>query len=78
MRAASHVHFVTLHVGPGTFLPVRSADTGGHVMHEETGIVSEEVAGALNAVKARGGKIVAVGTTSLRLLESATGAQWQA
>ncbi|MEZ0282777.1 tRNA preQ1(34) S-adenosylmethionine ribosyltransferase-isomerase QueA [Methyloceanibacter sp.] len=68
------VHFVTLHVGPGTFLPVRSADTGGHIMHEETGIVSEEVAEALNAVKASGGKIVAVGTTSLRLLESATGA----
>jgi S-adenosylmethionine:tRNA ribosyltransferase-isomerase len=68
------LHFVTLHVGPGTFLPVRSADTGGHLMHEETGIVSEEVAEALNAVKARGGKIVAVGTTSLRLLESATDA----
>jgi S-adenosylmethionine:tRNA ribosyltransferase-isomerase len=68
------LHFVTLHVGPGTFLPVRSADTGGHVMHEETGMVSEEVAVALNAVKARGGRIVAVGTTSLRLLESATDA----
>jgi S-adenosylmethionine:tRNA ribosyltransferase-isomerase len=67
------VHFVTLHVGPGTFLPVRSTDTGGHIMHEETGIVSEEVAAALNAVKARRGRIVAVGTTSLRLLESATG-----
>ena len=67
-------HFVTLHVGPGTFLPVRSADTGGHIMHHETGIVSKEVAEALNAVKARGGKIVAVGTTSLRLLESATDA----
>ena len=67
-------HFVTLHVGPGTFLPVRSADTGGHIMHEETGIVSKEVAEALNAVKTRGGKIVAVGTTSLRLLESATDA----
>ena len=68
------VHFVTLHVGPGTFLPVRSADTGGHIMHHETGIVSMGVAEALNAVKARGGKIVAVGTTSLRLLESATDA----
>ena len=68
------LHFVTLHVGPGTFLPVRSADTGGHIMHEETGIVSEETAGALNEVKTRGGRIVAVGTTSLRLLESATGA----
>ncbi|MEZ0282244.1 tRNA preQ1(34) S-adenosylmethionine ribosyltransferase-isomerase QueA [Methyloceanibacter sp.] len=67
-------HFVTLHVGPGTFLPVRSADTGGHIMDEETGIVSGEVAEALNAIKARGGKIVAVGTTSLRLLESATDA----
>jgi S-adenosylmethionine:tRNA ribosyltransferase-isomerase len=66
------VHFVTLHVGPGTFLPVRSADTGGHVMHAETGTISAEVAEALNSVKARGGKIVAVGTTSLRLLESAT------
>ena len=69
------VHFVTLHVGPGTFLPVRSADTGGHIMHHETGIVSEDVAKALNEVKARGGKIVAVGTTSLRLLESAVDAQ---
>jgi S-adenosylmethionine:tRNA ribosyltransferase-isomerase len=64
-------HFVTLHVGPGTFLPVRSADTEGHVMHPERGIVSAETADALNAVKARGGRIVAVGTTSLRLLESA-------
>jgi S-adenosylmethionine:tRNA ribosyltransferase-isomerase len=69
------LHFVTLHVGPGTFLPVRSADTGGHIMHAETGTVSTEAASALNAVKARGGKIVAVGTTSLRLLESATDAQ---
>ena len=68
------LHAVTLHVGPGTFLPVRSADTGGHIMHHETGIVSMGVAEALNAVKARGGKIVAVGTTSLRLLESATDA----
>ncbi len=65
-------HFVTLHVGPGTFLPVRSVDTADHVMHEEHGSISAETAMALNAVKARGGKIVAVGTTSLRLLESAT------
>jgi S-adenosylmethionine:tRNA ribosyltransferase-isomerase len=68
------LHFVTLHVGPGTFLPVRSADTGGHIMHAETGTISAEAATALNAAKARGGKIVAVGTTSLRLLESATDA----
>ena len=63
--------FVTLHVGPGTFLPVRSADTEGHVMHSERGMVSADTAAALNDVKARGGRIVAVGTTSLRLLESA-------
>jgi S-adenosylmethionine:tRNA ribosyltransferase-isomerase len=66
-------HFVTLHVGPGTFLPVRSDDTEGHVMHAEHGEVGADAAGALNAVRARGGKIVAVGTTSLRLLESAAG-----
>jgi S-adenosylmethionine:tRNA ribosyltransferase-isomerase len=65
-------HFVTLHVGAGTFLPVRSADTEGHVMHKEHGFITTETAAALNAVKARGGKIIAVGTTSLRLLESAT------
>ena len=66
-------HFVTLHVGPGTFLPVRSADTEDHRMHAEHGHVSAETAAALNDVKARGGGIVAVGTTSLRLLESAAG-----
>jgi S-adenosylmethionine:tRNA ribosyltransferase-isomerase len=66
-------HFVTLHVGAGTFLPVRSADTKDHVMHAEQGSISAETAAALNAVKARGGNIVAVGTTSLRILESATG-----
>ena len=66
-------HFVTLHVGPGTFLPVRAPDTSQHVMHPERGTVTAATAEALNAVKARGGKIVAVGTTSLRLLESATG-----
>jgi len=66
-------HFLTLHVGPGTFLPVRGPDIAGHVMHEETGSITPETAEALNAVKARGGKIVAVGTTSLRLIESAVG-----
>jgi S-adenosylmethionine:tRNA ribosyltransferase-isomerase len=63
--------FVTLHVGPGTFLPVRSADTNDHRIHAEQGAVSAETAEALNEVRARGGRIVAVGTTSLRLLESA-------
>lgn len=65
-------HFVTLHVGPGTFLPVRAEDTQDHVMHAESGSVTAETTAALNAVKAQGGAIVAVGTTSLRLLESAT------
>ena len=64
-------HFVTLHVGPGTFLPVRVEDTDDHKMHGELGAVSEQVAAALNSVKTRGNKVVAVGTTSLRLLESA-------
>jgi S-adenosylmethionine:tRNA ribosyltransferase-isomerase len=64
-------HFVTLHVGAGTFLPVKVEDTSEHRMHAEWGTVSEATADALNAVHARGGKVVAVGTTSLRLLESA-------
>lgn len=66
-------HFVTLHVGAGTFLPMKVDDTKDHKMHSEIGYVSAETAEALNAVKARGGRVVAVGTTSLRLLESATG-----
>ncbi|WP_180901840.1 tRNA preQ1(34) S-adenosylmethionine ribosyltransferase-isomerase QueA [Martelella soudanensis] len=70
-------HFVTLHVGAGTFLPVKADDTDDHVMHFERGIVSPETAAALNAVKARGGRIVSVGTTSLRLLESAAGENGQ-
>jgi S-adenosylmethionine:tRNA ribosyltransferase-isomerase len=64
-------HTVTLHVGAGTFLPVKAEDTGGHRMHAEWGSVSEATASALNAARARGGRIVAVGTTSLRLLETA-------
>jgi S-adenosylmethionine:tRNA ribosyltransferase-isomerase len=62
---------VTLHVGPGTFLPVKADDTGGHRMHAEWGSVSEDTAEALNRARSRGGRVVAVGTTSLRLLESA-------
>jgi S-adenosylmethionine:tRNA ribosyltransferase-isomerase len=64
---------VTLHVGAGTFLPVKADDTAGHVMHAEFGTVSAEVADALNAARAKGGRIVAVGSTALRLLESAAG-----
>lgn len=64
-------HFVTLHVGAGTFLPVKAEDTSEHRMHAEIGVVTRETAEALNAVRQRGGRIVSVGTTSLRLLESA-------
>jgi S-adenosylmethionine:tRNA ribosyltransferase-isomerase len=65
------VHFVTLHVGPGTFLPVKADDTEGHAMHAEHGEVSAATAAALNAVRAAGGRIVAVGSTALRLIETA-------
>ncbi len=65
-------HAVTLHVGAGTFLPVKADDTADHRMHSEWGEVSAQTAQALNAVRAAGGRIVCVGTTSLRLLESAT------
>jgi S-adenosylmethionine:tRNA ribosyltransferase-isomerase len=62
---------VTLHVGAGTFLPVKADMTEEHRMHAEVGHVSAETAGRLNRIRAEGGRIVAVGTTSLRLLESA-------
>ena len=65
------LHRVTLHVGPGTFLPVKAEDTSGHKMHAEWGSVSVETAAALNATRRAGGRVVAVGSTSLRLLESA-------
>lgn len=65
------VHRVTLHVGAGTFLPVKTDDTEGHRMHAEWGRVSAATAAKLNEARAAGGRIVAVGTTSLRLLESA-------
>ncbi|MBK5912077.1 tRNA preQ1(34) S-adenosylmethionine ribosyltransferase-isomerase QueA [Rhodothalassium salexigens] len=62
---------VTLHVGAGTFLPVKAEDTDAHVMHAEWGRVPRAVAERLTAARAAGGRVVAVGTTSLRLLESA-------
>jgi S-adenosylmethionine:tRNA ribosyltransferase-isomerase len=65
------LHKVTLHVGPGTFLPVKAEDTAAHQMHAEWGSVRAETAAALNAARRDGGRIVAVGSTSLRLLESA-------
>jgi S-adenosylmethionine:tRNA ribosyltransferase-isomerase len=63
---------LTLHVGAGTFLPVKADDTEDHVMHAEWGRITPAAAERLNAARAAGGRIVAVGTTSLRLLESAT------
>jgi S-adenosylmethionine:tRNA ribosyltransferase-isomerase len=68
------LHKVTLHVGAGTFLPVKADDTSGHRMQAEWGSVSAETAAALNAVRAAGDRIVAVGSTALRLLESAAAA----
>ncbi|MBV9348330.1 MAG: tRNA preQ1(34) S-adenosylmethionine ribosyltransferase-isomerase QueA [Pseudolabrys sp.] len=65
------LHRVTLHVGAGTFLPVKAGDTAEHVMHSEWGTLSAEVASALNGVREKGGRIVAVGSTALRLLETA-------
>lgn len=62
---------VTLHVGAGTFLPVKAEDTESHRMHAEIGLLDAATAERLNAVRARGNRIVAVGTTALRLLESA-------
>lgn len=67
-------HFVTLHVGAGTFLPVKADDTADHPMHAEWGVLTAETAEELNQVRAKGGRVVAVGTTSLRLLETAVDA----
>jgi S-adenosylmethionine:tRNA ribosyltransferase-isomerase len=65
------LHKLTLHVGAGTFLPVKGEDTAEHKMHSEWGEIDDATAAALNAARAKGGRIVPVGTTSLRLLESA-------
>lgn len=65
---------LTLHVGAGTFLPVKAQDTADHAMHAEWGRIDAATAARLSAARAAGGRVVAVGTTSLRLIESATGA----
>ena len=65
------IHRLTLHVGAGTFLPVKADDTDAHRMHAEWGTIDAATAAALNAARAAGGRVVAAGTTSLRLLESA-------
>ena len=72
-RAGVGHAFLTLHVGAGTFLPVKADDTSEHAMHAEWGTIDTATAARLNAVRAAGGRLIAVGTTSLRLLESATG-----
>jgi S-adenosylmethionine:tRNA ribosyltransferase-isomerase len=64
---------LTLHVGAGTFLPVKADDTAQHRMHAEWGRIDPATADRLNAARAAGGRVIAVGTTSLRLLESAAG-----
>jgi len=71
--AGARLFRLTLHVGAGTFLPVKADDTTGHAMHSEWGRLDVATAEALNATRARGGRILAVGTTSARLLESAAG-----
>ena len=65
---------LTLHVGAGTFLPVKTEDTNEHKMHAEWGRIDEETAQRLNDARSSGGRLIAVGTTSLRLLESAADA----
>ena len=71
--AAKGVQFtyVTLHVGAGTFLPVKVDDIADHKMHAEWGHVSAQAAGEINATRAAGGRVIPVGTTALRLIESA-------
>jgi len=64
-------HFLTLHVGAGTFLPVKVDDTADHKMHREWGEITESTATALNLIKAQGKRVICVGTTSLRLIETA-------
>ena len=66
---------VTLHVGAGTFLPLRAEDPRAHRLHAEWGEITPEAAAAINAARAAGGRIVAIGTTALRLLESAVDAE---
>ncbi|WP_010162880.1 tRNA preQ1(34) S-adenosylmethionine ribosyltransferase-isomerase QueA [Sphingomonas sp. PAMC 26617] len=68
---------LTLHVGAGTFLPVKADDTTRHRMHAEWGRIDAATADRLNAVRANGGRVIAVGTTSLRLIESAADASGQ-
>jgi S-adenosylmethionine:tRNA ribosyltransferase-isomerase len=73
-KAGVDFSYVTLHVGAGTFLPVKVDDVSDHKMHSERGEVSETAAAEMNQTKAAGGRIIPVGTTALRLIESAASA----
>lgn len=74
LAAAGILHeTLTLHVGAGTFLPVKADDSDDHKMHAEWGRIDAETAARLNSVRANGGRLIAIGTTSLRLIESAAG-----
>ncbi len=75
--AGAAVHKLTLHVGAGTFLPVKVENTRDHKMHAEWGEITAATADAVNAAKAGGGRVIAVGSTSLRLLEAAADANGQ-
>lgn len=76
LKAAGVAHeTLTLHVGAGTFLPVKAADTADHVMHSEWGRIPPATAARLNAARAEGARLIPVGTTALRLLESAADAE---
>jgi len=72
-RAGASVMNITLHVGAGTWMPVKSHDTADHKMHGEWGVITQEQSEQINAARLAGGRIIAIGTTSLRLLESAAG-----
>ena len=66
------ISYITLHVGGGTFLPIKTETVSEHFMHSETGIISCETAAKINQTKKAGGRVIAVGTTTARLLESAS------
>ncbi|MFO1497411.1 MAG: tRNA preQ1(34) S-adenosylmethionine ribosyltransferase-isomerase QueA [Verrucomicrobiota bacterium] len=68
------IHYVTLHIGPGTFAPVKAANLEGHLMHEEHYEVPLETAVGVNSARASGRRVIAVGTTSVRVLESVAAA----
>ncbi len=71
--AGANMVNITLHVGAGTWAPIKTEDTDNHKMHSEWGVITQPQADIINNAKQRGGRIIAVGTTSLRLLESAAG-----